>query len=201
MAARSKVDYESIEPDWRAGIKSVQQLADEYAKRTGVNVTHTAINKHFKKLGISRDLSAKIRARAEAKVSESIVSKRVPVETIVEANAENSAQIQIAERRDVTLARELTQKLMHELCEQTDNHDLYENLAELMVSSEDGVESKLREAFNRVISLPGRIKSLRELTDAMRIQIELERKVYKIDDFDYGAETYEEFLMRMHAVR
>lgn len=77
MAAIRKIDYERIEPDWRAGVKSVQQLAQEYTERTGVSVTKAAINKHFKGRGIPRDLTAKIRAKVEEKVLASKVSGKV----------------------------------------------------------------------------------------------------------------------------
>lgn len=60
MAAPVRIDYDRIEPDWRAGIKSAQQMADEYTLATGQKVSHAGISKHFKKLGIPRDLIAKI---------------------------------------------------------------------------------------------------------------------------------------------
>lgn len=55
MPARKKVDYERIEPGWRAGVLSPAQLAAEYTEATGVSVSHAAIIKHFKKLGVPRD--------------------------------------------------------------------------------------------------------------------------------------------------
>lgn len=55
MAAKAKIDWSLIEPDWRAGTKSGQQLAEEYSLATGVSVTRAAISKHFKARGIERD--------------------------------------------------------------------------------------------------------------------------------------------------
>ena len=81
MAAAKKVDWERIEPDWRAGIKSVQQLVDEYAAATSIVVSLTAINKHFKKLGVPRDLSKKIQDKADAMVSAAMVSGKVSILT------------------------------------------------------------------------------------------------------------------------
>ena len=63
MAAPRIIDYGRIEPGWRAGKLSVQQLADEYEKDTGKRVARSAIQKHFNGLGIPRDLSAKIKAK------------------------------------------------------------------------------------------------------------------------------------------
>ena len=64
MAAPKKVDYERIEPGWRAGIKSPAQLASEYTEATGISVSRSAIIKHFTELGVPRDLKAKVRAAA-----------------------------------------------------------------------------------------------------------------------------------------
>lgn len=60
MAAKSQVDWEAIEPHWRAGIKSSLEIARDYREATGKSVSHTAIFKHFKALGIEREsLSSK----------------------------------------------------------------------------------------------------------------------------------------------
>lgn len=47
------IDWEAIEKDWRAGIKSVLQIAKEH------EISHTAINKRFKKFGVIRDIDLK----------------------------------------------------------------------------------------------------------------------------------------------
>ncbi|WP_097107723.1 hypothetical protein [Nitrosomonas ureae] len=69
-----------------------------------ISSPHGAINKRAKRDGWVRDLTAKIKAKAEFLVSKSLVSskeKRIPDSEIVEANALNSAAIQINERKDV----------------------------------------------------------------------------------------------------
>lgn len=50
-----QIDWESIEKDWRAGIKTKLQMSEEH------DVSRAAMDKRFKKLGIERDLSEKIR--------------------------------------------------------------------------------------------------------------------------------------------
>lgn len=186
MAAKKKIDYDSIEPDWRAGVKSVPQLAEEYTERTNVNVTHSAINKHFKKRGIPRDLTAKIKAKAEAKVSESMVSGKVSADTIIEANAEHQSQIVIHERKDVTKARTVAMSLLDELESQVTNKELYEELGELLHAPDDKGQDKRKELYNKVISFGGRTDGMKKLSDSLRVLIELERKVYKIDDQPAG---------------
>jgi hypothetical protein len=52
MAGEEKIDWEEMEPDWRAGIISKKQLSKQYG------VSRAAIDKHWAKLGIERDLAA-----------------------------------------------------------------------------------------------------------------------------------------------
>lgn len=56
---KAAIDWDRIEPDFRANIKSVLQIAAEYEEATGRSISHTAINKHFKKLGVTRDIRDK----------------------------------------------------------------------------------------------------------------------------------------------
>ena len=61
----------------RAGILSPRQLAAQYTEETGDPVSHAAIVNHFKKAGIDRDLAAKIRAKADAMVTQAMVTGKV----------------------------------------------------------------------------------------------------------------------------
>ncbi len=130
MAAPRIIDYGRIEPGWRAGILSVQQLADEYQEATGQTITLTAINKHFKKLGIPRDLSAKIEAKATAMVSAAMVSGKVSIDgtetlpaeaAIINSAATTSANVQLSHRADIRLLRMRTQQYQQELDECPDD--------------------------------------------------------------------------------
>jgi hypothetical protein len=67
MVAPKKIDYDSLEPDWRSGLKSPEQIASDYTKRTGVKCTRQAIVKWFKAHGVGRDLTAQIHAAESRK--------------------------------------------------------------------------------------------------------------------------------------
>ena len=60
---RKAIDWESVEIQYRAGIRSLKDIGNEF------NVSDAAIIKRAKRDGWSRDLRAKIQAKAEAKVS------------------------------------------------------------------------------------------------------------------------------------
>lgn len=112
-AATRKIDWERIEPEWRAGIKSVMQIAFDYEQATTHKISHTAINKHFRKLNVPRDLAAKVRAKAEAIVSASMVSGPVSTETkpsdarIIDDSAKAVAAIRLTHRTDIQRMRKM----------------------------------------------------------------------------------------------
>lgn len=72
----SSPDWEAIELDYRAGIKTLRQIAGEHG------ITHGAVNKRAKANGWERDLSAKIQQKADALLSTSgihgIQNRRAP---------------------------------------------------------------------------------------------------------------------------
>ena len=121
MAAPKKVDYERIEPGWRAGILSPAQLAAEYTEATGVSVSHAAIIKHFKKLGVPRDLTAKVRAKADAMVMDAMVTGKVSSVTtkrdaeIIDESATRQAIVRLTHRTDISRARNVVMSLFEEL--------------------------------------------------------------------------------------
>lgn len=124
VAAPRIIDYGRIEPGWREGIKSVQQLCDEYQAATGQSVTPAAARKHFRKLGVPRDLSAKISAKAEAMVSAAMVSNKVsvtcdetlPAESeIISSAATTVANVQLSHRADIRKLRDRARAYEEEL--------------------------------------------------------------------------------------
>lgn len=182
---RPPVDWDRIEPAWRAGITSVLQIAAEYEKATGQKVSHTAINKHFKGLGIPRDLSAKIRAKADALVSAAAVSAEVSTETkardaeIVEANAAIQVAIRLEHRKDIAWYRKLLNKLGTELELATDGVDLLEQLAEI-VTAEDK-DGRRYQALMKAVGLPSRAGVMDRLAGSLKTLIALEREALGID--------------------
>jgi hypothetical protein len=204
MAAPKKVDYERIEPGWRAGIKSPPQLAAEYTADTGVSVSHAAIIKHFKKLGVPRDLSAKVRAKADSMVMESMVTGKVSSVTIpataktIEVAATELATVRISHRVDIRAGRDLVGKLLAELKGVTDEPELIEALQQALLQADSeggdsidiqaarGRAQRLRDALDRVVSIGGRVAAVKGLAEAMKTLIGLERQAWNMDDPEPG---------------
>jgi len=187
MAAHRRIDWERIEPGWRAGVKSVLQIAADYTKSTGDKVSHTAINKHFRDLGVPRDLSAKIKAKADAIVSASIVSGNVSTETtettakIINENAVEIANVRLSHRKDIGRSRTLAMRLLEELEQQTAQVPELSQLGELMYSPDDKGIDKLNELYQKIISLPGRTKTMVDLSNTLKTLIGLERQAFGLD--------------------
>jgi hypothetical protein len=173
-------DWERIEHLYRAGLLSIREIA------AACGVSHTAINKRAKVHGWERDLQAKIQAKADSLVSKAEVSKQVSTEQlatergIVEANAQVIANIRMAHRGDIGRYRRLANKLLEELEDLTDNKQLFEELGEILHNPED---TRLSDAYHKVIALPTRTKTMKELGETLKSLISLERQAY-----DVGAE-------------
>ena len=59
MVEKRVIDWESIEREYRAGIKTLREIASSHG------ITHAAIDKRAKRDGWERDLSGRIKSKAE----------------------------------------------------------------------------------------------------------------------------------------
>ena len=148
-------NWTKIEADYRAGIKTLRQIAEENG------TTHVSIMKHAKRDDWVRDLSAKIQAKADAAVTKAAVTNSVTKEKaatereIVEANAELQYQIRISHRKHIQRVRTLLMALLGEAESQSDDRQLYKQLGELLANpDEDGNVDKLNELYKKATSLP-----------------------------------------------
>lgn len=184
-----KPDWERIEVDYRAGVLSVREIASSQG------ISHTAINKRAKAEGWERDLNAKINAKADALVSKREVSTKVSSgnsiseKQIVEANAEVIANVRMEHRGDIRKARSLTNALLNELDAECSDVPALEQLGELLRREDDKGMDKLNYLYHKIISLPGRVKAMKDLADSLKNLIALERQAYGLDNPDAGKST------------
>lgn len=176
-------DWERIELDYRAGIKTLRQIAAEHG------ISHVAINKRAKRDGWVRDLGAKIQAKADELVTKTLVTSLVTTETkvaerqIIEANAQAVADIRLAHRHDIHRARRLTNSLLDELEQQTDPETLalLRDLGEMMRRPDERGQDKLNDLYHRVIELGERSKTMKVLTESLQKQVDMERTAFGMD--------------------
>ena len=184
-----RIDYDSIEPDWRAGIKSPEQLAKDYHERTRQKISRPAILKHFKIAGIPRDLTKKIQESADRKVQlaqakvsdlELKLQRKLTEQEIVEENAKTQADVRNEHSYRSTDNRHLLESMIDELKLQNIYQEDLSKLGELMLNSDVSFD-KLNEVYHKIISFPGRVDSVKKLMESWAKIVDTERKVYAID--------------------
>lgn len=180
-------DWVIIEKDYRCGVKPLRLIADENG------ITHGAINKRAKRDGWTRDLAAKIKAKAEDKVSKAAVSSAVSAQSVVteqqvvEANAELQYRIRMEHRQDIKRTRDLMKKLLGELEATTDNAGLFEQLGELLDESGPDANGnwkvdKRNELYAKVISFAGRVDGSKKIVEMLEKLVKMERQAFNIAD-------------------
>lgn len=152
---KRQIDWEKIELDYRAGIKTLRQIADEHG------ISNPAILKRAKRDDWVRDLSAKIDKKADELVSKNLVSKevsktqKIAEKEIIDANAQAIAEIRLSHRKDFVRFKSTIESLQKELDEL----------------------NKLKDPDNLAL----RTKVLKDLTDTHAKLVALERQAYNMD--------------------
>lgn len=177
------VDWEQIELDYRAGIKTLRQIAEENG------VSHPAITKRAKRDGWTRDLSTRIQAKAEELVTKELVTKAVTTVTkvaerqVIEVAAQAVADVRLAHRHDIHRARNLVNALLDELEQQTNPETLalLSELGELMRSPNEKGMDKLNDLYHAIIALPERSKTMKVLVESLQKLVDMERQAFGMD--------------------
>lgn len=196
MTAPKLVDWERVEAEYRIGIKSLREIAEPFG------ITEAAIRKRAKRDKWSRDLTSRIRLKAEDKVRKAAMV-RVPStnlseqneEDVVEFVAENNAFLITQQCERVVGALSLADAMYQELRSQTSDIEDYKKLGEIMYSADAKGQDELNKAYMKAISLPIRIDNLKKLADSTKTMTELQRKIHKIDE-DNSQDTFEDWLRK-----
>lgn len=182
-AGKAAPDWERIELDYRAGIKSLREISD------GSGVSHVTISKRAKKAGWVRNLTAKIQAKADDLVNKAGVNScvnavnAVSERQIVEVNAEAIATIKLAHRKDIHRKRAIVTRLMDELEQQVgpENAAPLADLGEIMREPDENGQDKRNDLYRKIISLPERAKTAKTLAETLRITVDMERQAFGMD--------------------
>lgn len=178
-------DWERIEIEYRAGVQSIRQIAQAFGVSDG------AIRKRAKTQEWTRDLNGKIHAKAEAIVRTQVVRtevrnspeyKATEKETI-DANANLIAAVQMNQRKDIQRARNLCNGLFDELEHLIglDNIALLQDFGEVMRKEDDKGQDRLNDLYHKIIQLPNRVKSMKDLGDTLKTLVGLEVQAYGLD--------------------
>lgn len=179
-AAKPSVDWERVEADYCAGIKSLREIAAEHP---GTN--HVAITRMAKKHGWQRSLGEKIRKAADGLVTVQAVTgdvtAKLPSEKeIIAASAQAIVNVKLSHRKSIARQRTLVETLTAELEAQTADTELFSQLGELMRSEDDRGVDKLNDLYKKIITFPQRIDSMKKLAETLKHLIYLEREAFDI---------------------
>ncbi|AYO54404.1 hypothetical protein [Acinetobacter wuhouensis] len=184
MTEKKVIDWEKIELEYRAGVKSLREIASEQG------VSDTAIRKRAKRDDWVRDLSAKIKAKADDLVRKEQVraevrtANHISEKETIDANANLTAGVRLSQRKDIQRSRKIAMSLFDELEQMVgeDQVDLLIRLGDLMYKPDDRGIDKLNDIYQKIISMPGRVDSMKKLSDTLKTLIGLERQAFGLDD-------------------
>ena len=198
---RPAVDWEAVEREYRAGIRSLRDIATEYG------CTEGAIRKKAKAQEWERDLSAKVVAKAEALVRKQEVRNEVRSEQAISereqihASAQLLADTVLNQRTDVKRSMAVVVKLWNEVEALGDYTEEFRRVGELMRSEDDFGQDRLNDMYQAAIGMPQRVKNVKLLADALKVLIELQRKILKLDDDKRPGDPSGEFISLNDAQR
>ena len=182
-AGKAAPDWERIELDYRAGIKTLREIAAEYGS------SPAAILKRAKRNEWTRDLAAKIQAKADSLVNKALVNSVVNKESavserqVVDAIGTVVKDIKLSQRRDIARNRIIISALADELEHQVgpENAALLADLGEIMREPDDNGQDKRNDLYRKIISLPERAKTAKTLAETLRITVDMERQAFGMD--------------------
>jgi len=184
---RKVVDWKSIEPFYRTGILSLKEIGDQFG------VSDAAIIKHARGATPpwTRDLKARVMAKAQDKAMALLVSaevsdeKRVEQERlaapVVEASADAIAGVRLRHRRMIERCQKLYDVLFAEMEEFVAHRQDFGTLAESLRSS-GGSDAKRSELVAKVIAFPETIKLLNDLAGCLSTLVAMERRLFRLDE-------------------
>lgn len=202
-ARRPDIDWELVERDYRAGLKTLRQMAEEHG------ISHVTIAQRAKRYSWQRDLREKIRRAAENKATKAAATKSTTkaLKTdaqVVEAYSDVVASVDLTQREDVGKAIETTRGQLQELSDLSDPEfrARLEWLGQVMDESgptESGgfKHDKANELYRYIISLAGRIKMAKEISASYGVYIPIQRKIFGLDTERKSTNEYEDLLRRI----
>lgn len=184
-------DWDAIERVYRTNTLSNRELGSAYG------ISETAIRKRAKKYGWTRDLEQRVRERSEELVRQHEVREALagrgtvppaitrdintPEDMAVEIGAAATANIKLSHKRGAVRMRAFADQLMDEVQQSLGSQDALREVAEVLAAVNDTTPEKLMEVMQRVVSLPGRVDTLKKLAEAVKIVYGLEREAWGMD--------------------
>lgn len=200
-AQKQPIDWIAIEKHYRAGIRSLRSIADEYG------ITEAAIRKRAKRDAWTRNLEERIQLKAQEKVRKALVrtpgtqlTRETETRTIEDYSTVVSS-VDLRQRDDVELAMNSTRGLLMELVQlsRPDFKEMLEEIADAFDESGPGPNGgwktdKANELYRYIISLAGRVKIAKDIAASHGTYIPMQRKMFRLDDDDSKKSSVDDLL-------
>lgn len=131
--------------------------------------------------------SAKVKARAQAKLDASLLDKKldskrkITEKEVIEVAAETQKNIILNHRKDIARGRAVAMQLLGELEDQTDKWPDLEELGVLLCNPDKSGKDRLNDIYHAIIGHPGRVDSMKKLADTLKTLITSEREAFGIE--------------------
>jgi hypothetical protein len=190
------VDWEKVEGQYRAGTRSLREIATEHS------ITEGAIRKRAKRDDWARDLRAKVRAKADELVRKESVRSEVRTASakqaekqVIEVEATVQSRIRLAHRTDIARARTMGMHLMSEVEAQSFRPELFKEIDQLLAGIAKGktlddlpedkqkaARALLSDGLAKALALGQRTATYKSLVDSLTRLVGLEREAYGITE-------------------
>lgn len=201
MGKKKQIDWDNIEREYRADVVSIAQIARENG------VASSTIRSRAKSKGWVRDLSTRIKMRADEFVNQDAIKNAITTikdneELTVDENARLTAAVRLTHRKDIQRARHATMTLLNDL-EAMIGKDGQAALGQLLTALvDDGYiqdgDFQAVDAYKKATGLTAQIANMQKLADTMVKLVGLERQAWNLDDLD--SKTHDPLETLLHTI-
>jgi hypothetical protein len=186
---RKRIDWEPIEKEIRLSQKSLRTIAKQY------KITAGAISKRMKSRNIVRDKSEEVRKRTNAALitignKNGNTDGNTPTESDIDNVVKANIEIITGHRKQIAKGRQITELLFNQLHEAAENRIEIED--DITADTTGDGEGNTKGSYQRrlrmlkAVSLPGHASTMRDLSQALKNLIPLERIAFNLDAADNG---------------
>ena len=190
MPRLTESDWTLVEKDYRAGLLSDRQIGEKYG------VSHGSVQQQAKKRGWSRNLIGRSVAKAEEKLAREELAAKLASKTkvasekeLVDSTSDALVEVMRGHRSDSARLRSVVTALLSKVETIINETELFEQIGVLCCNPDENGGDKINELYHKVIELPAQTDTTKKLAETMKILIELERKIFKIESGDDPVEA------------
>ena len=190
MPRLTESDWTLVEKDYRAGLLSDRQIGEKYG------VSHGSVQQQAKKRGWSRNLIGRSIAKAEEKLAREELATKLASETkvasekeLVDSTSDSLVEVMRGHRSDASRLRRVVTALLEKVESIVSESELFKQIGDLCAAPDEKGIDKINDLYRKVIELPAQTDTTKKLAETMKILIELERKIFKIESGDDPVEA------------